>query len=323
MRRRDFLQTSLATSLLGALPDAWAQAAYPNKSITTVVPFAAGGGGDLVARVMAKGLSERVGQPVVVENRVGAGGNIGAASVMRSRPDGYTLLNLSSTYAIQAVVSKPGFDALADMQPIVMLTRDPQVLIVHANAPWRDLRELTQAAKAKPGSLSYGTAGVGTIAHLTSEDLAFNLGVQLMHIPYKGSSAAYADVLSNTLSMMMTTSTFAVPQVRSGKVRALAVVGASRLPSMPNVPTFGELGLTEFSVYDWKAVAGPRGMPPDLVAFLNREFNEVLKTPAAIERLQGDGAQIVGGTPEQLMQVIHADIERWKSLIVRAKLKIE
>lgn len=323
MRQRVFHRIACALALFGAVGVAQGQSAFPNKTINFIVPFAAGGGGDVVARIIAKGLSDRIGQSVVVENRVGAGGNIGSAAVMRSRPDGYTLLNLSSTYGIQAAVGKPGFDAIGDMQPIIMVTRDPVVLVVGAGAPWRDLRELIAASRAKPGALTYGTAGAGSIAHLASEDMAHVLGVQWLHIPYKGSSQVFTDVVSGTVSMMATSTAFAAGQIKGGKARALGIVGAARVPSLPNVPTFAEQGFGDFRVYDWKAIAGPRGIPADVVAFLNREINEVMKQPAVAERLEGDGAQMVGGAPEVLSQTIRADIERWNSLIKRTGMKVE
>jgi len=322
MRMRELFKLAVAGTLAVSVSAAWAQSGYPNRTITMVVPFAAGGGGDTVARILAQGLSTRVNQSVVVENRPGASGNIGTASVLRSKPDGYTLLNISATYSIQTALGKPGFDGLNDMQPIVMATRDPVILLVAANAPWKDMRELTAAAKAKAGAISYGTAGGGSIAHLASEELAFNMGVQMLHVPYKGSSQAYSDILSGNLNMMMTSTAFAVSQIKGGKARALAVVGTTRRPSLPDVPTFAEAGLPNYAVYDWKAVIGPKGIPADVVALLNRELNAVMRSTAGLEKLEGDGAQVVGGTPESLMQAIRDDVGRWRNLAVKTNLKV-
>ncbi|MET0918270.1 MAG: tripartite tricarboxylate transporter substrate binding protein [Burkholderiales bacterium] len=323
MQRRTFMQSALVGGIAAAAPTLWAQAKYPSKPITFVVPFAAGGGGDTVARVLAKSLSERINNPVIVENRVGAGGNIGTAFVLQSPPNGYTLLNMSSTYPIQAAVSKLPFDPVEDMQPIIMVSRDPAVVIVHPESPLRNAKDLAEAAKRTPSKLTYGSAGVGSIAHLGMEELAFNLGVQLVHVPYKGSSQAFNDVLGKSVDMMLTSATFATPYIKSGRVRALGIAGDQRTPTLPDVPTFAEQGYPAFQVVDWKAVAGPKGLPADVVAFLNRELNEVLKQKALAEKFEAEGTTVVGGTPEQMMQIVRADIERWKNLVTQAKVRIE
>lgn len=323
MQRRHVLQHSLAASAALLASAAWAQRSYPNKPITFVVPFAAGGGGDVVARLLAKALSERINNPVVVENRTGAGGNLGSAYVLKAPADGYTLLNMSSTYPIQAAVSKLTFDAIEDMQPIMMVSRDPAVVLVHAESPWRDARELAAAAKRAPGTLTYGSAGVGSIAHLGMEELAYVMGVQMLHVPYKGSSQAFTDVIGKNIAMMLTSATFGAPFIKSGRVRAIGISGLKRLPTLPEVPTFAEQGWPEYQVFDWKAVAGPKGMPPEVVAYLNRELNEVLKLKQVQEKFDAEGTAGIGGTPEQMLATVRADIERWRKLVLAANIKIE
>jgi len=322
MDRRQLLKCALGSGLAAFAPAAWTQGKYPDKPITFVVPFAAGGGGDVVARVIAKGLAERTGNPVVVENKAGAGGNIGAAYVLKSPPNGYTLLNMSSTYAIQAAVSKLSFDPIADMQPIMMVSRDPAVLVVHPASPWKNAKELAQAAKATPGKYTYGSAGAGSIAHLGMEELAFVMGVSLVHVPYKGSSQAFSDLLGQNVDMILTSATFVAPYVRSGRVRCIGMAGTQRISTLPDVPTFAEQGF-DYQVVDWKAVAGPKGMPPDVVAFLNKELNEVLKQKAVAEKFQAEGTTAVGGSPEQMMQIVLADLERWKNIAKKANVKVE
>ena len=323
MQRRTFMQAALGAGLVVTLPPLSAQAAFPTRPITFVVPFAAGGGGDLVARMLGKELGERINTPVLVENRAGAGGNIGSAYVLKSRPDGYTLLNMSSSYAIQAAVSKVGFDPIGDMQPIAMVSRDPGVVVVNPASPLRHAKDLADAARARPGRLSYGSAGVGSIAHVGMEDLAFNLGVQLMHIPYKGSSQAFTDVVAGSVDMMLTSATYASSFIKSGRVRALGIAGKQRMPSLPDVPTFAEQGYPDFELVDWKAVAGPRGIPADVVALLNREINEALRQKSLTEKFKAEGTTIVGGTPEQMMQIVRSDIEHWKNVVRKANVKIE
>ncbi len=300
-----------------------AQQKFPNRPIKFVVPFAAGGGGDVVARMLAQRLTERINNPVVVENRTGAGGNIGSDFVLKSPPDGYTLLNMSSTYPIQAAVSKLPFDPIADMQPIMMVSRDPVVVLVNTKSPLRNAGDLAEAARRNPGKLSHGSAGVGSLAHLSMEELAFLMGIKLLHIPYKGSSQAFNDLLGGSVDMMLTSVTFSAPYLKSGRVRALGVSGPTRQESLPDLPTFEEQGVKNFNVVDWKAVAGPKGIPADVVAFLNTELNAVLKSKEVSEKFQSEGTTAVGGTPEQMMQVIRSDIARWKRVAELANVKIE
>lgn len=322
MLRRHMIHGLAAGALAAAAPWVRAQARYPARPITLVVPFAAGGGGDTTARLLAKGLADRLDGSVVVDNRAGASGNIGAAYVMRAAPDGYTLLSLSSTYGIQAAVGKPGFDAVNDMQPIIMATRDPLILLVHPSAPWRSARELAVAAQKAPGTISHGSAGAGSIAHLGMEELGFAMGASFLHVPYKGSSAAMTDLLGGNVQLVLTTTTFAGPYVKSGKVRALGLAGAKRLAALPAVPTFDEQGYA-YDVFDWKAVAGPRGMPLEVVQRLNRALNDVLSSAEVSTRFEADGSAVVGGAPEVLTQALKADIERWKVLVRKASIRLE
>src|SRR6185436_1995947 len=239
---------------VAAIPARAQQPKYPAKPIKFVVPFAAGGGGDVVARMLAQRLTERVNVPVVVENRTGAGGNIGSDFVLKSPPDGYTLLNMSSSYPIQAAVSKVPYDPIGDLQPIIMVSRDPVVMIVNAASPLKNAKDLFEAAKRTPDKLTHGSAGVGSIAHLGTEELAYLMGIRLVHVPYKGSSQAFTDVLGGQVDMMLTSATFAAPHIKGGKVRALGIAGTQRMPTLPDVPTFEEQGFAGYNVVDWKAV---------------------------------------------------------------------
>lgn len=327
MNRRHFLaegtRLALLAGLAGLAPDLRAQGRFPSKAIKFVVPFAAGGGGDVVARMLAQRLSERLGTPVVVENRTGAGGNIGSDFVLKSPPDGYTLLNMSSTYPIQAAVSKLPFDPIADMQPIILVSRDPVLLLVNQASPLRTAKDLLEAARARPDKITHGSAGVGSLAHLGTEELAFIMGIKLVHVPYKGSSQAFSDLLGGSVDLMLTSATFGAPFIKSGRVRALGIAGTTRAPSLPDLPTFEEQGFPGYNVVDWKAVAGPRGIPPDVVAFLNAELNAVLKHKAVAEKFQAEGTTAVGGSPEDMMQVVRADVQRWKQVAEKAQVKIE
>lgn len=321
MIRRQVIKYLGCATVIGAMAPARAQERFPSRPITLVVPFAAGGGGDTTARLLAKSLGDRLGGSVIVENRAGASGNIGAAYVMRAPPDGYTLLSLSSTYGIQASINKMGFDPL-EMQPIVLATRDPLVLLVHPSAPWRTVAELVAAARKTPDAISHGSAGAGSIAHLGMEELGHITGAKFLHVPYKGSSAAMTDLLGRNVQLVLTTTTFASPYIKTGKVRALGLSGSERLPALPDVPTFNEQGFA-YAVFDWKAIAGPKGMPAALVAKLNEEFDAILRSPAFAKRMEADGSSVVGGPPAQLAQTLRSDIDRWKALIKTANIRIE
>jgi tripartite-type tricarboxylate transporter receptor subunit TctC len=328
MQRRSLLATLFGTTLalgLGTVAaTVVAQQAYPNKQIRFVVPFAAGGGGDAVARLLAQRLGEQIGDSVAVENKAGAGGIIGSSFVLKSPPDGYTVLNMSSTYAIQAAIGKNlNFDPIKDMQPIIMVSRDPVVMIVRTNSPLNDAKELIAAAKAKPGKLTHGSAGIGSIAHLGTEELAFLMGISLVHVPYKGSSQAFSDLLGGNVDMMLTSATFASPYIKSGRVKAIGIAGKERMPNLPDVKTFEEQGIKGYNVVDWKAVAGPKGMPADAVKFLNTELNKVLQHKSVTDRFSAEGTTSVGGTPEYLLQTIVSDIDRWKRVIKEANIKFE
>ena len=323
MRRRVFVQSGLAAAAAAAVPAAFAQQKFPSKPIRFVVPFAAGGGGDVVARMLAQRLQERINNPIVVENKTGAGGNIGSDFVLKSPPDGYTLLNMSSTYPIQAAVSKLPFDPIGDMQPISMVSRDPVVLLVNMSSALKDAKDLHAAAVKNPGKLTYGSAGVGSIAHLGMEELAHVMGIKLVHVPYKGSSQAFTDVLGGQVDMMLTSATFSGPHIKGGRVRGLGIAGTQRMPTLGEVPTFEEQGFKGYHVVDWKAVAGPKGIPADVVAFLNRELNEVLRHKAVTEKFEAEGTTAVGGTPEQMMEIVRSDVQRWKRVAEEANVKIE
>jgi len=322
MKRRDFLGATAAATLSLSSPALLAQKAYPNKQIRFVVPFAAGGGGDAVARMMAQRLSEQINDVVAVENKAGAGGIIGSSFVLKSPPDGYTVLNMSSTYAIQAAIGKNlNFDPINDMQPIIMISRDPAILVVRIDSPLNNVQDLIAAAKKNPGKLTHGSAGIGSLAHLGTEELAHLMGISLTHIPYKGSSQAYTDLLGGNVNMMLTSSTFAAPHIKGGRIKAIGIAGTKRLESLPEVKTFEEQGIKNYNVVDWKAIAGPKGMPQEAITFLNRELNLVLKHKSVSERFDAEGTTAVGGTPEDLMRTIVSDIDRWKKIIEVAQVK--
>jgi tripartite-type tricarboxylate transporter receptor subunit TctC len=309
--------------ILVLAPSAWSQPLYPSRPIRIIVPFSPGGGGDVMARKVAVKLAERTGGSVFVENRAGASGNIGAELVVRSAPDGYTLLSTSSTYGIQASLGKTPFDPLNDVTPIVALARAPAVVIVAPNSPFKTLQDLINAAKRYPGEVTFGTAGIGAIAHMNMEHFASVAGIRMTHVPYKGSSQALTDMLGGNIAVTTANPTVAAPMVKAGRVRALAVGGNHRMPSMPDVPTYAEAGLPGFDPYDWKAILAPKGIPSEIVSRLNTEINAIVKDKDFAAVLEADGSTALGGPPSQLVALIKSDIERWRNLIRDRKIKVE
>lgn len=317
------LAVSLSSALIAFVPSVFAQQPFPSKPIRIIVPFSAGGGGDAMARKIGVRLGERTGVSVVVENRAGASGNIGAELVVRSAPDGYTLLSTSSTYGIQAGIGKAPFDPVGDVTPIIAVARAHPLIIVNPNSPFRSLRDLIESAKSQPGKLTYGTAGVGAIAHMTFEAMSSLAGIRMTHVPYKGSSQALTDLLGGNIDVTSANPVVATPLVRAGRVRALVTGGPSRYPALPEVPTSAEAGLPGFEPSDWKALLGPKGIPAEVVARLNSEVNAILKEKEFAAVLEADGSMAIGGTPAQLLALIKSDMERWRALVRDRQIKLE
>lgn len=315
--------TAAAAVLILAAAPAWAQQPYPSRPIRIIVPFSPGGGGDVMARKIAAKLNERTGASVVVENRAGASGNIGAEAVVRSAPDGYTFMSTSATYGIQASLGKTPFDPINDVTPVAALARSPAVIIVAPNSPFKTLKDLITAAKRYPGDVTFGTAGVGAIAHMNMEHMAAVAGVKMTHVPYKGSSQALTDMLGGNIATTTANATVAATMVKAKRIRALAVGGSSRMQSLPDVPTFAEAGLPNFDPYDWKGIFGPKGIPQDIVNKLNADINAILKDKDFAAVLDADGSTALGGPPSALGNLVKADIERWRKLIKDRNLKIE
>ena len=312
-----------SSALVGFVPSTLAQQPFPSRPIRIIVPFSAGGGGDAIARKIALRLGERTGVPVVVENRAGASGNIGAELVAKSPPDGYTLLSTSSTYGIQAAIGKTPFDPVADVTPIAAVSRSHPLIIVNPNSAFQSLRELIEAARRQPGKLTYGTAGVGAIAHMTFEGMSAVAGIRMTHIPYKGSSQAFADLLGGNIDVTSSNPVVSSPLIRAGRVRGLATGGPTRHPMLPEVPTFAEAGVPGFEPSDWKALLGPKGIPADVVARLNAEVNAIVKEKEFATVLESDGSMPMGGTPAQLLTIIRSDMERWRALVRDRQIKLE
>ena len=311
-----------ALAILGASPIAAAQDKYPSKPIRLVVPYPPGATSDNVGRIIASKLQEALGQPVVVDNRPGAGGTIGTDSVAKSAPDGYTLLSATNGFlAIAPHIMAVKYDPLKDFQTISLVGDSYSVFAVHPSVPANTLAELVALAKQKPGGLNFGSAGNGSLTHLFGEVFKSLAGVSIVHVPYKGSAAAITDTLAGRLQL--TFDPAALPHVQAGKLRPLSVTTPTRWPEIPNVPTMAEAGLSGFNARLWFGVIGPAGMPPQVVKLLNEKMTEILARSDTREALARIALKAESSTPEALNERIKEDYEFFGRIIRTASIKAD
>jgi tripartite-type tricarboxylate transporter receptor subunit TctC len=310
------------TLLLAA--GAWAQA-YPTKPIRLVVPFPAGGTTDILARQVAQRLSVSLGQSVIVDNRPGAAGNIGSDLVAKSAPDGYTLLmGTVGTHAINpSLYTRMPYDHVKDFVPIVLVAGVPNVLEVTPSLPVNSVADLIKLAKEKPGQLNFASSGSGTSIHLSGELFKTMAGVDMMHVPYKGSAPAVTDLMGGQVQLMFDNLPSSLAQIKAGKLRAIAVTSAQRAPALPNMPTIAESGLPGFEASSWFGMLAPAGTPSAIVARLNADVNQWLQTAEAKEKLLAQGAVAAGGTPEQFAAHIRAETEKWAKVVKVSGAKVD
>ena len=298
---------------------------YPTRPITLIVPFPPGGSTTVMARNVADKMSATLGQPVVVENRGGAGGTIGTRSVAKAAPDGYTiLLSYTATMAIAPSMNvNAGYDPRKDFVPIGMIGFAPNVLVVHPSLPARSVAELIAYAKAAPAPVQYGSPGVGTVNHLAGEYLASETGVKLQHVPYKGNGPAMGDLLGGHIPMMFVPIPVALGNVKAGTLRGLAITTAKRSGLLPDLPTLAESGVPGFDVALRYGLMAPTGTPPAVIARLNKELNAALATEDVKQRLATEGAEALPGTPEAYAADVDADEKRWGGLVKKLGIKVE
>ncbi len=296
---------------------------FPSKTIRIVVPFAAGGPADTIARIAATGL-QSMGQSVIVDNRVGAGGMLGAQAVAKAAPDGYTLLlcNIGDAMAVSLYKSIP-YSFERDFAPVSLLASSPFLIAVHPSVAARDFQQFLQLAKAKPGSLSYGSAGNGVSSHLSGEALKLKAGIDILHIPYKGQAPAMTDLLGGQISLMFANPVTTLPYVRSGKLRALAVTGPTRLADAPDIPTVSESGLPGYEAETWFGIAAPAGTPEAIINRLAEELSKVMNAKDVRASLESQGAIIVASTSSEFSRRIRADIVNWRSVITAARISLD
>jgi tripartite-type tricarboxylate transporter receptor subunit TctC len=322
MNRRRVLSWVIALCC-GSATMAHAQGAYPNKPVKFVVAFAPGGPADIIARLLGQRLSDSLGQPVVVENRAGAGGSLASGLVAKAPADGYTLMLNTSSFAVNASLSKnPGFDAEKDFVLASVVASSPNLLVAYPGLKAKTLQEIM--SEAKSGKLNYGTAGAGTTPHLTAEYLFKVLGkVDVTHIPFQGAGPALAATMGGQVELASVALPAAVEMVKGGKVRGLAVTSVKRVAAMPDVPTVAESGFPGFEDYTWVGVFAPSKTPPEVVNFLNAEIGKILRTPDFQSKLAGVGFEPVGGTPKEAGDYLKSEITKWSKIIKETGTKVE
>jgi tripartite-type tricarboxylate transporter receptor subunit TctC len=294
--------------------------AYPTKPIRMIVPFAPGGGTDIVARAMAQKLTESLGQSVVVDNRAGGGGTIGAETAVRSAPDGYTLAMVSGSYAANAALFKLPYDPVNDVTPISLIGQTGFLVSLHPSVSAKTIKELIALAKAKPGGLNYASTGTGGITHLATELFCTMADVKMTHIPYKGTGPALIDLLGGQVQVMFGAMPAMVPQHKSGKLRGIAVTTSKRNGAAPDVPTVGET-VPGYEAILWYAFFGPKNLPKDIVTLLNAEITKAISTPEMKERMASEGLDPVGGPPSQFGDVLKRDVPKWTKVVKDANIK--
>lgn len=321
---RRLFQSSLFGAALLAANGAWAQAAatYPTKPVKIIVGFAAGGGSDFIARLLAQKLTEKLGQTVIVENKPGAGGNLAADMALKSPADGYTLFLTAASYTVNPALYKLSFDPIRDMTPIAQLARGPFIIAVNPTVKVKNLKEFVDMAKKQPGKLSYASAGNGSIVHMVTEYFIDSVGADVLHIPYKGTSPALTDTIAGQTQLVFGTVASTLPFVKSGQLRALAVTTPQRLPALADVPTVMEAGFP-FQVTNWHGLIGPKGIPADIVRKLNAAVNEALRAPGMDTHMASDGLTAAGGAPEEFGALMKSEIERWGNLVKTKGVKLD
>src|SRR3954468_11219216 len=296
---------------------------YPAKPVRIVVPFAPGGGSDFIGRFIAQRLTDSLGKQVIVENKPGAGGVLGVEQGVKSAPDGYTLVLIASSYTVNPAIYKLNFDPVADITPIIQLSQGPLLVVVRPSLAANNIKELIALAKSKPGQINFASSGQGSVIHLATELFDALAGVKMNHIPYKGTGPALTDTIGGQTDVFFSSTATAMPHVQSGKLRAIAVTTAKRIPALPNVPTVAESGLPGYEVILWHGLIGPKGLPRPVVERVNAEVTKALSLKQTADQLQNDGVAPAGGTPEQFLAQIRKEIDVWRKVAADAGVKAE
>ena len=317
------LHTALALAAVCAIPvNAAAQAdKYPSRPVRMLVPFAPGGGTDITARLIAANVTTAFGQQVIVDNRAGGGGTMGAEMAVRAVADGYTVIMVSGSYGTNAALYPLTYDPVKDIQPIVMIGDTGFVLSLHQGVPAKSVQELITYAKANPGKLNFASTGTGSITHFATELFNLLAATKMTHIPYKGTGPALADLLGGQVQLIFGAMPATIPHVKTGKLRGIGVTTAKRTPALPDTPAIGEV-VKDYEAALWYGLWGPKGLPKPIVTRWNQEVAKSLQTEEMKRRLAADGVEPAGGPPEQFLDVIARDVEKWKKVVKAANIKV-
>ena len=302
----------------------WAQTSYPVKPVRLIVPWPPGGGADVISRMLSPKLSEALGQQIIIDNRGGAAGNIGAEMAAKAPPDGYTIVfAYSGTHAVNpSIYAKIPFKE-SDFAPIIWLATVPQVLVVHPSLPVKNVKDLIALAKAKPGQLSYGSSGSGAINHLAGELFNYTAGTKIVHVPYKGGGPAAVALISGEIETIFGEPASFVQFIKSGRVRAVAVTSARRSLFLPDLPTIAESGVPGYEVTSWNGMLAPAGTPPDIIRRLNAEYNKIITEPEMRKLMIANGYEPVGGPPEKFGEQVHSELVKWAPVVKRAGIRVD
>ena len=321
--RRTFIQSAVIAAAAPGL--ALGQEKYPAKPIVWVCPYGTGGNGDTRSRQVARPMSTMLKQPIVVDNKPGAGGNIGTQIIARAKPDGYTigLGNFAPLAVNHALFKKLSFDPFTDIVPIMLIEKGPLILMVRADSPYKSAKDIVAAAKAAPGKLAYASGGIGGTHHLSASVFTTAAGIEMIHAPYKSGAAGATDLLGGQVDMMFEQMYSAMPAIKGGKLRALAITSKTRSKLLPDLPTMGEAGFPAVEVLNWQGIVGPKGLPAEIIALLNTIGNKALAEPEVRDRITGDGNEIGGGPPEVFTNLIKAEAPRWGQVVKAAKMEAD
>jgi tripartite-type tricarboxylate transporter receptor subunit TctC len=322
-RRRSLLLAATSQLLLPRL--GWAQDKYPSKLITWICPYAAGGNADNRSRQLARLMGKELGQTIIVDNKAGAGGNIGTDAIAKAKPDGYTIGmgNFAPLAVNQSLFKKIPFDPQNDLVPIMLIERGPLILMVRNESPYKTVKDVVAAAKAAPGKLAYASGGIGGTHHLSGALFENTAGIDMIHSPYKSGSAGATDLMGGQVHMMFEQMYAAMPSIKGGRLRALAITSKTRSPLLPDIPTMGEAGFPAVEVQNWQGIVGPKGLPPEIIALLNRVGNKALLDKEQRDLMLGQGNEIAGGSPEEFAALIKAEKPRWAKVVRDAKIEPE
>jgi tripartite-type tricarboxylate transporter receptor subunit TctC len=312
--------TVIALAAIFANAPAWGQA-YPTKVVRIIAPFAPGGGTDFIARIAAQKLTEATRQQFIVENRPGAGGSIGVEVTVKSPADGYTFCIIATSYTVNPGIYKLAFDSASDITPVIQMSQGPLIVATHPSLPAKNIKEFIALARAKPESLNFATSGAGSIVHLGTEYFLETAKIKATHVPYKGTGPALTDTIAGHTQFLFGSPAVTIPHLKSGRLRGIAVTTPQRIKSAPELPTISESGYKDFAVILWHGLIGPRNLPRSVVERVNGELNKALKSRDMEEKLQTDGVEPKGGTPEEFLAVIKADLQRWVPTARRLGIK--